>query len=149
MAGGWGASGLGNAHRPGTGPQTRNKSPLSPIRSLLQRLPVLSVQTPGASRDTAVRQACHHGFYKREGNPGSEGLRDSSQVTSKSVGRPEALPAPQPCPCVRYIFKSSAVSPSRSSIPLFLSGGWTRRNRERKGKYVTFTGEKPHESHVD
>lgn len=48
--------------------------------------------------ETAVGQACHHGFYKREGNPRSESQSDSSKVTSKSVGRPEALPAPAALP---------------------------------------------------
>lgn len=130
-------------------PSPYEQEPFVPIRSLLQQLQVLSVQTSGACWETAVGQACHHGFYKREGNPGSERLSDSSQVTSKSVGRPQALPAPQPCPCTLYIFKSSAVSPARSSIPLSLSGGWTLRDREWKGKCIHFMGEKPHESHVD
>jgi len=40
-----------------------------------------------------VGQRWHLRFHKREGNPSSERLRDSSKVASKSMGRPGALPA--------------------------------------------------------
>ena len=101
-------------------------------------------------RETAVGQRCHLRFHRREGNPGSERLSDSSKVTSKSVGRVWGPPCSwKPCPSVLYIFKGSEGPPSRSSTLLPLSVGSTLRNRQWKGKSSNFTVKKPHKYHLN
>lgn len=67
--------------------------------------------------ETAVGQGCHCGFHKREGNPSSERLSDSSKVTSKSVGRLGALPAGN-CAraCCRFL-KAQKFLPPEARFP--------------------------------
>lgn len=94
---------------------------MSSIRSMLQQLRVTS---PNVLKllETVVGQACHPGFYKREGSPRSESLSDSSKVTSKSAGRPEALPRLQPCPRVPCVLKAPHFLPLEAQFSVLECG---------------------------